>query len=330
MTSTFLPKEIEMYIDQLHEGDDACMTAAVVERQYKVVGNGKPLLSMTLRDRTGSIAATCWGATKDHVDVNPGDVVYVEGTVGTFNEAPQLTVHTGPVIVTEYDLADLVPSTKYNIDDLWTALLNCVASIQDDHIRVWLEKVLADEEIAPRLRQWPAGMKLHHAYVGGLLEHVVSMTKVAWLLSNHYKRLNRGLLVASVIFHDLAKIEELKVGVTFGYTTAGTLIGHVVLGCSLVDRLCQRYALDTELQMQIKHLIASHHDVLEHGAAKRPMTAEALALTHIDQLDAKLNTFWTAMDKAQGDEFTPYIPSLERVLYCGPVKVQEPAEVVGV
>jgi 3'-5' exoribonuclease len=321
--------EIQLFIDQLRDGDNACMTAAVVERQYKVVGNGKPLLSMTLQNRTGTIAAACWGATREHIDVKPGDVVYLEGSIGTFNDALQVNVHTGPVIVTEYDLADLLPSTSFNIDSLWSALMHYIDGIQDDHLRAWLEKVVNDEEISPRLKRWPAGKRMHHAYLGGLLEHIVSMTKTAWLICNHHKRLNRGLLVAGCVLHDLAKIEELSVGTTFGYTTVGTLHGHVVLGYSLIDRMCQRYALDSDLRMQIQHLVLSHHGSMEHGAAKLPSMPEAIVLHHIDMIDAQLNSVYAHIDKAQGDEFTPYIPSLERVLYCGPVKVQEPAEVVG-
>jgi 3'-5' exoribonuclease len=307
----------DLYIDQLPSGDFVNLFAAVQQRELKTARNGNRFMTMTLADRTGTIEAVWFDLDGTEDEIKPGVIVCADGYLGEYQGKPQFSIEDCVIMLGEYDLSDYCPSTKHNIDDLWTALLNCVASIQDDHIRVWLEKVLADEEIAPRLRQWPAGMKLHHAYVGGLLEHIVSMTKVAWLLSNHYKRLNRGLLIASVIFHDLGKIEELSVGVTFGYTKTGSLHGHIVLGYSLIDRLCRKYVLDEELKLQLQHLVLSHHDLLEHGAAKRPMTAEAMALSVIDVLDARLEQFWRLTDAAGDDKFTAYIPSLERALYCG-------------
>ena len=307
----------DLYIDQIREGDSIHLSAAVQGREYRVTATDKPMLSMTLADRTGTIAAVCWGATKYDVDVNPGDVVYVEGGVGVFNDALQINVNVGPVLEGSYDLSDLAPSTRYNVGQLYETLLKYVDQLQDEHLGRFLRAVVTDEEIAPRLQQWPAGMKLHHAFLGGLLEHVLSMVKASWLLCNHYKRLNRGLLVAGCIFHDLAKIEELSVGVTFGYTKLGTLHGHIALGYSLIDRLSQKYVLDPEVKLQLQHLVLSHHDLLEHGAAKRPMTAEAIVLSLVDVMDARLEQFFRLTDAASGDEFTAYIPSLERVLYCG-------------
>jgi 3'-5' exoribonuclease len=319
----------DLWLDELTVGNQfAGLLVGVQERYYRASQNGRSRLSMTVSDATGSMPAVVWGATRESLSVNAGDVVRLFGTVDEFDEKPQLRV-TDVFIADEYDLADLMPSTKYNVGELWHGLLTYVTNLQDDHMRVWLEKVLSDEEIGSRLRRWPAGMKIHHAYLGGLLEHVASMCKTAWMLCNQHTRLNRGLLIAGCIFHDLAKTEELSVGTTFGYTKVGTLHGHILRGCMLIERLCQRYALDEDLKIQLIHMVASHHDQPEHGAAKRPCTPEAIALAYIDQLDAKLNQAFTAIDKAQGEEFTPYVRSLERVLYCGPVKVQEPVEVVG-
>ena len=195
-----------------------------------------------------------------------------------------------------------------------------VAMIRNDALRQLIDSIVNDAAISGRLRTAPAALKIHHAFRAGLLEHIVSLCSLAVALTAHYQRLNLDWLIAGAVLHDLGKIDTLtSTGVRFDYTTRGQLIEHVTLGLEILDRHVSRLpAFPLELKTVLQHLIVSHHGDLDKGALRRPMLPEALALSILDLLDARMEQVFRTIDSSPDrEEFTPYVPSLERQLFRG-------------
>jgi 3'-5' exoribonuclease len=195
-----------------------------------------------------------------------------------------------------------------------------VAMIRDDSLRLLIDSIVNDAGISERLRTAPAALKLHHAFRSGLLEHIVSLCSLAVALTAHYQRLNLDWLIAGAVLHDLGKIETLTSnGMRFDYTTRGQLIEHVTLGLEILERHASKLPdFPLDLKTVLQHLIVSHHGDLDKGALRRPMLPEALAFSILDLLDARMEQVFRTIDSApEGDEFTSYLPSLERQLFRG-------------
>jgi len=192
--------------------------------------------------------------------------------------------------------------------------------VRDEPLRQLLESITNDVSISSRLKTAPAAMKIHHAFRGGLLEHILSLCNLAAALTAHYPRLNLDWLIAGAILHDLGKIETLELtGVRFAYTTRGQLIEHVTLGLEILERHVGRFpGFPLELKTILQHFIVSHHGDLDKGALRRPMVPEAFALSLLDLMDARLEQVFRLIDSAPaGEKFTSYVPSLERQLFRG-------------
>jgi 3'-5' exoribonuclease len=314
--------DIATKIADMQEGEQYTFYAAILERQMRDGMRG-PFMTMALRDSSGDIDAVLFNNCTDETAAQfpAGSVVLVTGRRGSYQGRPQIVIDYVDVAADgTYELADILPSTKHDVDVMLSALTNYIEQIEDEPIRRFLMAIFADADLVTKFKRAPAAMKIHHAFVGGLLEHTLSMVRVAWSLCNQrhssYQRLNRSVLVAGVILHDLGKVDELSVGVAFGYTKAGTLVGHIPMGFSLIERVATETGLDAERKLQLQHLLLSHHGEPEYGTVKRPMTPEAIALHLIDKLDASLEAAWRLIDAAPaGDEFTAYVPSIERCLY---------------
>jgi len=195
-----------------------------------------------------------------------------------------------------------------------------VAMVCDLPLRQLLEAIVSDASISRRLKTAPAAMKIHHAFRGGLLEHILSLCNLAAALAARYKRLNLDWLIAGAILHDLGKIETLELmGVRFAYTTRGQLIEHVTLGLEILEKHVGGFpAFPVELKTILQHFIASHHGDPDKGALRRPMLPEAFALSLLDLMDARLEQVFRLIDSAPvGEQFTSYVPSLERQLFRG-------------
>ena len=189
-------------------------------------------------------------------------------------------------------------------------------SVVDANLRTLLVSILGDADVAVPLKVAPAAMRVHHAFRSGLLEHTVSLCGLTEAIVRHYSRLNRDLLIAGAILHDIGKVEELEVSRRLGYTTRGQLVGHVALGLEILERHAARLqGFPVELKSVLQHLIVSHHGELDRGALKEPMLPEALAVSIMDLLDARLEQAWTLIDRGETDEeWTVYAPSLGRQL----------------
>jgi 3'-5' exoribonuclease len=218
----------------------------------------------------------------------------------------------------EVEKSDFMPATTYDVDGLWRQLLGFVDSFNDAHLKLLLSTILADPAIAAAFREAPAAKQLHHAWLGGLLEHVVSLLRLADSIAPCYPILNRDLLLTGVILHDIGKVRELSWDIGFQYTIEGVLLGHIQIGAALAGRTMDSLpGFPPRLKMLVLHMILSHHGKLEFGSPKLPMIPEALVLNFIDDLDAKMQAVASEFEKSaregkRADELTGRIWALDQ------------------
>jgi len=293
---------------------------AAGSKQARTKKDGSRFLAVTLCDRTGAIEARVWDAGSAG-DFEPGDVVKVRGQVCRYNEKLQVNVdRIRRAAPSEFQLGDFVPQTTRDIEEMWTELQSWVAGFTDPDLKALLEAFLGDPEIAAALRQAPAAKGLHHAWIGGLLEHVLSLMGMCDLAVRHYPGVNRDLLLTGVVLHDIGKLRELSWGTSFDYTLEGQLLGHITIGLGMIQRKIDRIpGFPPPKRILVEHLILSHHGKYEFGSPKLPMTPEAILLHYLDDLDAKMQTVRTefARNEANGRsaaELTEWVRSLERPL----------------
>jgi 3'-5' exoribonuclease len=297
------------------------------QKQMRPNRNGNLYLQVELSDRTGAISARMWNASDaDYRSFEDGDLVRVEGATQIYQGGLQLiATSVCRARADEVDMADFMSLTPADIDRLALRLAELLRSMQDLPLRNLAECFLTDDDFMGRLARSPAGIKNHHAYPGGLLEHVVNLMEVADSVAGHYSILNRDLLVMGVFLHDMGKVEELSSDRGFAYTDAGQLLGHVVLAVTMLDKKLTQAEellgepLPEETVLRLKHMIISHHGEYEYGAPKLPMTLEAIALHQLDNLDAKLHNFHQLMrDDANLDSsWTQFHAALGRKLFKG-------------
>jgi 3'-5' exoribonuclease len=322
------------FVSDLGAQDNVDQIFLASQKQLRPNRNGNLYLQVELTDRTGAISARMWNATEaDYRSFEDGDLVHVEGTTQIFQGGLQLIATSICKARTEEcDLADFMCLSPADIDRLALRLAELLRSMQDISLRSLAECFLADEDFMTRLARSPAGVKNHHAYPGGLLEHVVNLMELAGHVAAHYPAIDRDLLLMGVFLHDVGKIEELSSERGFAYTDAGQLLGHVVLAISLLDaKLREAESLigepmPEEAVLRLKHMIVSHHGEYEYGAPKLPMTLEAIALHQLDTLDARLHNFQQLMrDDANVDSpWTQYHQGLGRKLFKGRSFAGEP------
>jgi 3'-5' exoribonuclease len=270
----------------------------VASKQVRFKKNREPYLALTLMDRTGTIEAKVWNnveEVKDAFDEN--DFVRVSGRVQRYNDRHELVIdRLERVTGDEIDPADFFPRTSYDIDRLWHIIEVAVGSVTDTHVRLLLQSFLADEDIAKRLRVAPAAKFFHHAYQGGLLEHIASLCTLGDIITTRYFWVNRDLLIAAAVLHDIGKIYELSYGRAFGYTLQGNLVGHIAIGLTLLEEKIRAIREFPEtLQVLLEHLILSHHGTLEHGSPVEPRFPEAVLFHHLDDLDSKMEAVHAAL-----------------------------------
>ena len=292
----------------------------VLLKQQRTTKTNKPYLNMILGDKSGQIEARVWdpGDPRIEKEFDRGDVVKIRGSVSRFDERNQIKVdvlrkaHAG-----EVEKNDLLPATTFDIATLWSHLQAAINSIGNPDLKRLLDAMLADPAIAQAYREAPAARQLHHAWLGGLLEHVVSLLGLADRVAAHYPMLDRDLLLTGVILHDIGKIRELSWGVGFDYTVEGVLLGHIQMGVDLVEKTIDELpGFPSRLRTLVLHMILSHHGKLEFGSPKLPMIPEALALNFVDDLDAKMQAMSSEFEKCirEGkgpDELTGKVWSLD-------------------
>lgn len=289
-------------------------------KQVRAKKDGTRYFAITLCDRSGNIEARVWDAA-DAGDFEPGEVVKIRGQVCRYNEKLQVNVDKiRRAAASEYHLADFVPQSERNIDQMWTELEAWVAGFTDPHLQSLLHAFLCDPEIAAALRQAPAAKGMHHAWIGGLLEHILSLLGICDLAAQHYPGIDRDLLLTGVVLHDIGKLRELRWGTSFDYTLEGQLLGHITIGLGMIEaRIAALPDFPPAKRVLVEHLVLSHHGKYEFGSPKLPMIPEAILLHYLDDLDAKMQTVQAefARSEAAGRspaDFTDWVRSLERPL----------------
>ena len=290
----------------------------VVSKQAKPKKSGELYLALTLGDRTGHIEAKMWDNVTDHINIfEQDDFVKVRGLLNKFNGRFQLTVHKlRSMQETEVDFDDYLPRTTKDIAALWRSLGEYMASFGDPYLKALLQAFMSDPQIEQAYKNAPAAKTLHHACIGGLLEHVVSLFQLCDLACRNYpEMINRDLLLTGAFLHDIGKIHELTFARSFAYTTRGQLLGHMIIELEMLhQKIAQVPGFPEEYKTLIEHLIISHHGKYEFGSPKMPMFPEALMLHYLDDLDSKIESMRMQFLREPDSDWTAYNASLERPL----------------
>lgn len=293
-------------------------TFVVVSKQAKPKKSGELYLALTLGDRTGHIEAKMWDNVTDHINIfEQDDFVKVRGLLNKFNGRFQLTVHKlRSMQDAEVDYDDYLPRTTKDIPALWRLLVEYVAAFRDPHLKALLQAFMSDAQIEHAYKNAPAAKTLHHAFIGGLLDHVVSLFQLCDLACRNYPdMINRELLLTGAFLHDIGKIHELTFARSFTYTTRGQLLGHMIIELEMLhDKIAQVPGFPDEYKTLIEHLIISHHGQYEFGSPKMPMFPEALMLHYLDDLDSKIESMRAQFVREPDSDWTTYNPSLQRPL----------------
>jgi len=311
----------EPSIAGLTQFEDQVITGffAVSAKQVRSRKDGAPYFALTLADSTGQVEARMW-ETAEAGEFSAGDIVKLRGQVRRYQEKFQINVERiRRAAEDEFDLGDFVPKTERNVDELWAELNGYVESFTDPHLKALLRSFLDDAEIASALREAPAAKSMHHAWIGGLLEHIVSLLGICDLAAKHYG-VHRDLLLTGAVLHDIGKLQELRWGTSFDYTVEGQLLGHITIGVRLIEqKMATIEGFPPALRVLVSHLVLSHHGRYEFGSPKLPMIPEALLLHYLDDMDAKMQTMRSefARNVAAGrspGEVTEWVRSMERPL----------------
>ena len=307
------------YVTELKPDQIVTGSFLVSSKEIRQKKKGDPYLSLQLGDRTGELDAKMWDNVTEVMETfERDDFVKVKGLVQIFHNRPQLTVHTiHRMDDREVDFADYFPASARDRDEMWRELRGFAAAIANSHLHKLVAALLDDEDVARRYRVAPAAKQIHHAYLGGLIEHVLSLCHLARLTASHYPMIDGDLLVTGVILHDIGKIYELSYERGFSYSDEGQLLGHMLIGVRMVgEKLRDIPDFPPRLRSLVEHMIISHHGHLEFGSPKTPVFPEAMLLHYLDDLDSKMECMRHLIetDRQFAGNFTGFSPSLERVL----------------
>jgi 3'-5' exoribonuclease len=311
----------EFYISDCTRHENKIITSnfVVVSKQIKPKKTGEPYLALNLGDRSGQLEAKMWDNVEEALNTfEQDDFLKIKGLINKYKNRFQLTIHKLRKLgESEIEFSDYLPKTTKNIDELWQTLTDFVASFQNPHLKSLVRAFMADPEFAAAYRNAPAAKTLHHAYIGGLLDHVVSLFRSCDLVSRNYSQINRDLLLTGVFLHDIGKIHELAYNRSFTYTTRGQLLGHMIIELEMLQaKLALLPGFPAELKTLLEHLIISHHGEYEFGSPKLPMFPEALLLHYMDDLDSKMEAMRAHFEREADLEspWTSYNASLGRPL----------------
>ncbi len=278
----------------------------VCDKEIRTTREGKQFLRLELGDRTGTVEARMWDGFEDSAAaIARDDFVKIQARVELYRNKTQLSIdRMRRAELSEVDPADYFPHTAEDIEELYGRLRGFVAAVGNPWLRRLLESVVEDAEIMPKLKRAPAAKTMHHAYLGGLLEHVVSLCGLCRAVAERYPEADADLLLTGAILHDIGKIEELSYERSFAYTTEGELVGHITLGLELIGKKIDSIeGFPPVLRTLVQHLILSHHGRYEFGSPKLPMFREALMLHYLDDLDSKMGALRAvfALEKGEGE-----------------------------
>lgn len=281
------------YIESLREGDRISEVYLCKFKQSALTKAGKPYDNVILQDKTGTIDAKIWDPGSVGIDeFDTMDYVAITGDVTSFQGSLQLSIKRARKVGEgEYNPSDYLPVSEYDIDGMFMELMGYINSIQNPYLSKLLHAFFDNESFEKRFKFHSAAKSVHHGFVGGLLEHSLSVTRNCDFFAKNYAIINRDLLLAAAMFHDVGKLAELSTFPENDYTDAGQLLGHIVIGCEWIGEEIRKIeGFPVVLANELKHCILAHHGELEFGSPKKPALVEALALSFADNMDAKMET----------------------------------------
>ena len=309
------------FIDTIRENDQVEGVFWVKERAMATSRTGAPYLRVRLSDRTGEIEGRIWDGAEEFVALfERGDFVKIKGQATSYQDKLQLNIKSlKRAEENEVSLEDFLPASARDLEEMLLELIAIGQTIENEYLRDLVMAFLEDEEFMVLFKRAPGAKRLHHAYLGGLLEHTLSIANLIKKIKGHYDGIDHDLLLAGAILHDIGKVHELSYDIAFEYTDEGRLLGHIIMGLEMVEeRISKIEGFPAELAMLMKHLLISHHGQYEWGSPKRPKTLEAQILYYLDDLDAKVSGIQEFMKKGeQGARWTDFHRIFDRFFYKG-------------
>ena len=315
------------FLKELKDGDSVDEVYLLSDKQLRANRQANLFLLSSLRDRTGAMSGLMWNITEESVaDIHAGDFVRVRGKVQLHQGNLQMILTAIRAVSSDnMNPDDFEQRPTASIDLLLKRLRDLLLSIEESQLRALMECFLVDDALMNDLSNAAAGVKTHHAYRGGLLEHIVNMLETAKRIEDLYPAVNFDILLAGIFLHDLGKVREMSLDNAFVYTDEGQLLGHMIIGVEMLSQKIVEVTRMTaeqfpsELALRLKHMIISHHGTYEFGSSRLPMTPESIALHYLDNLDAKIHEFarTIADDPNTGSSWTPFVPRMERKLFKG-------------
>lgn len=311
-----------IFITQIKAGDKVNDLFLVEEKNLAFSQKGAPYLSLRLKDRTGQLDGRVWD-NASHLDkvFKKSDIIYIQSRAVSFKGVIQLSIiDVRTATPEEMTWEDFLPTVKGDIDAMYGELMAFAGQVVSPPLKALLDAFFMDEEIASLIRRAPAAKGFHHVNIGGLLEHTLSVTRLLAMVADHYPKSNRDLLIVGGILHDIGKIHEFTYQGNIDYSDEGRLIGHIVIGLEMLDaKIATIPDFPPGLAMELRHLILSHHGMLEYGSPKRPKTVEAMIVHQIDDMDAKVNAFQEYINSSDDNDsdWTPFHRLFERYIYKG-------------
>jgi len=310
---------MKIFISDFAPNQTVSTTFLVKSKELRSKKTGGQFALLTLSDRTGEIVGQWWDNFEETLDTfDRDDIVFARGFVNSYRNHLQLAIHrVRRCEEHEIDLAHYFPTTKHCVEAMFAELMGVVQEFGNPHLKQLLENIFADEATVKKFKRCPAAKSMHHPYLGGLLEHTLSLTKLCRKVAGHYEGIDLDLLLTGAVLHDFGKIDELSYERGFGYTNEGQMIGHLSMEVIMVaDQIKQIPGFPEELRRHVLHLLLAHHGKLEYGSPKLPLTPEALMLSYLDDLDSKVEAMQRliAEPHAAGD-WTRITPMFERPIY---------------
>ena len=313
------------FINELRSGETLDQVFLVMQKELRTTRNGDPYVTCMLADKTGQLPARMWQATESIFEAIPADgFLHVKGRVEDYKGNLQMIIDAcRPFSKDKVDLGDFLAVTSGDVEAMWAELLEILRAVRDKPLRQLIKKFVEDRQFVEAYQRSPAAMQMHHPFIGGLLEHTLSIARAAAVLLPMYPKVNADLVLAGVFFHDMGKMAELSAGLGVTYTDRGQLVGHITIGAIWLAEKAAALAEETgepfppKTLNLLQHIVLSHHGVHEYGSPKLPAIPEAFMIHYLDNLDAKMFMTLRSIegDPDPGSSFTPYVRQLETRLY---------------
>ena len=315
-------KTKEIYLKDIKQGDKVACTFLAAEKNMAFSLKGAPYLNVRLKDKTGELDGKVWdNALEFDRQFKKGDIIYIEGRAAIYKNSIQISiVNMKKYPGDDIEPSDYLPVAKGDITAMFNEMLTYIEKVQTKPLQALLQAFFNDQKTAELFQRAPAAKGFHHIYLGGLLEHSLSVVRLLDKVADHYPNLDRDLLLAGGMLHDIGKIYEFNYESLIEYSDEGRLIGHIVMGVEMMNKKIEAIPdFPAPLALKMRHIILSHHGEFEFGSPKRPKTLEALVVHFIDDLDAKLNGFQSFITDSNNpdSDWTVYNRFFERFLYKG-------------